>query len=59
MALYEVKWTARGSATVEADDADEAERLVSEGLTYFDTSQFEEFDVDETEITDTDTDDED
>lgn len=50
MGLYEVEWSARGTATVEADDLDEAEQLVTEGLRYFDTSQFEEFDVDDTEI---------
>lgn len=53
MAMFEVEWSARGTVTVEADDADEAEQLVTEGLGYFDTSQFEQFDVDETEILDT------
>lgn len=60
MALFEVEWAARGTATVEADDLDEAEQLVTEGLRYFDTSQFESFDVDDTEIlSDTTDDDED
>lgn len=53
MALYEVRWSAQGTSTVEADDPDEAEQLVTEGLQYFDTSQFEQFDVDETEMLET------
>lgn len=48
MAMYELQWTCSGRAVVEADDSDEAERILHDGLIGFDTSMFEEFDVDET-----------
>lgn len=48
MALYELQWTASGRAVIEADDGDEAETILHEGLVNFDTTMFDEFDVDET-----------
>lgn len=36
-----------GSAVIEADDAEEAEQLLGEGLVNLDASMFDEIDVDE------------
>lgn len=47
MALFELEWTLQGRAVVEADDSDEAEQLLAEGLTNLDSSMFEEVDVDD------------
>lgn len=48
MPKFELQWTATGRALIEADDADEAEQLLHEGLLIMDSSMFDEFDVDET-----------
>jgi len=53
MPLYEVEWTARGNATVEADDADEAEQLITEAVTNFETLMLDSVDVEEVEVIDT------
>jgi len=45
MALYELEWSASGSAVIEADDPDEAEQILHEGLANLDSSMFEEVDV--------------
>lgn len=43
----------RGTAVVEADDSDEAESIVTEALTNFETYQLDEIDVEETEMLET------
>ena len=50
MATFEIDWSCQGRVTVEADDRDEAEQLVTEGLYNFDTTMFESFDVDEASV---------
>lgn len=50
MPIFKVEWTMTGDVTVEADDADEAEGLVAEGLTNLDHTQFESIDCDEVTI---------
>lgn len=50
---FEMCWRCEGSATVEADDADEAEDLMRDALEHFSTMDLESFDVDDTEITET------
>ena len=50
MALYEVEWSARGTATVEADDLDEAESLVCEAISDLDHTMLDTVSVDETEV---------
>ena len=50
MALYEVEWSAHGTATVEADDIDEAEALVCEAVADFDHTMLDVINVDETEV---------
>lgn len=47
MPMFKVEWTMAGDAVVEADDADEANVLVTEGLRNLDHSQFESIDCDE------------
>lgn len=47
MPRFEVEWSAQGRAVIEADDADEAETLLSEGLRNLDHSMFDEVDVEE------------
>lgn len=53
MPLYEVEWSMRGTARVEADDSDEAEQIVTDALSGFETYQLETYDVEETECIDT------
>jgi hypothetical protein len=48
MPKFALEWTVQGSAVIEADDADEAERILHDCLGNFDTSMMEEFDVLET-----------
>lgn len=50
MPRFELEWTITGSAVVEADDADEAEQILVEGLGNLDSSMFEEVDVLETSV---------
>lgn len=50
MPSFEVEWSMRGTAVVEADDVDEAEALVTEALTNFETYHLDEIDVEETEM---------
>lgn len=50
MPSFEVEWSMRGTAVVEADDVDEAEALVTEALTNFETYHLDEVDVEETEM---------
>lgn len=52
MPIFEVEWTAQGICSVEADDADEAEKLARECVEDFDTMQLEQFSVDGFEVTD-------
>lgn len=52
MPRFEVDWRMSGTATVDADDAGEAESLVSEALHDFETYRLEEIDVDDTEVSD-------
>lgn len=54
MTLWNVDWAASGTAVVEADNADEAESLVTDAVEDFDTLMLEEFQVDFVKITDTD-----
>lgn len=53
MPRYEVRWSANGTASVEADDADEAEQLISEAITNFETVMLDSVDVENTEVIDT------
>lgn len=53
MPSWEVEWSMRGTAVVEADDSDEAESIVTEALTNFETYQLDEIDVEETEMLET------
>ena len=53
MALYDVEWSAKGTAKVEADDLDEAESLVCEAISDLDHTMLEAVDVEETEVLDT------
>jgi hypothetical protein len=48
VARFELQWTISGRALIEADDADEAEKILHEGLANLDSSMFDEIDVDET-----------
>lgn len=50
MAQFELDWSMVGRATIEADDADEAEMILSDNLVNFDTSLFDSVDVDEVTI---------
>lgn len=52
MPKFEVEWLMRGTATVEADDRDEAEQIVTDALRGFETYPLEEYDVDDTECVD-------
>ena len=45
MAQFELEWTMTGRAIIEADDADEAELILQEGLANLDATMFDEFDV--------------
>lgn len=53
MPKFEVSWQAQGMASLEADDASEAEDLVKEAVENFDTLQLDEFSVDNIEIVET------
>lgn len=48
MPQFELDWSMQGRALVEADDADEAEQILHEGLANLDSSMFDEIDVNET-----------
>jgi hypothetical protein len=41
-----------GRSVIEADDSDEAEQILHDGLSSFDTGMFDQFDVDSTETVD-------
>lgn len=45
MAQFEIEWTMTGRAIIEADDVDESELILQEGLANLDASMFDEFDV--------------
>lgn len=45
MAHFEIEWTMTGRAIIEADDVDESELILQEGLANLDASMFDEFDV--------------
>jgi len=45
MAQFELEWTMTGRSIIEADDVDEAELILQEGLANLDTTMFDEFDV--------------
>lgn len=45
MPRFELEWSMMGRAVIEADDADEAEQILHEGLSNLDSSMFEEVDV--------------
>jgi hypothetical protein len=50
MAQFELDWSMVGRATIEADDADEAELILTDNLINFDTSMFDGVDVDEVTV---------
>lgn len=50
MPIWEVEWSATGGATVEADDAGEAQDLVREAVENQDTSMMNEFYLDAVHI---------
>lgn len=52
MPRFDLEWAMYGRVVIEADDPGEAEQIMHDGLTAFDTSMFEQFDVDSTETTD-------
>lgn len=52
MPKFDLEWAMYGRAVIEADDSDEAEQILHDGLSSFDTSMFEQFDVDSTKTTD-------
>lgn len=43
---FELEWSLQGRATIEADDHDEAENLLADGLLDLDSSMFETVDID-------------
>jgi hypothetical protein len=43
---FELEWSLQGRATIEADDRDEAENLLADGLLDLDSSMFETVDID-------------
>lgn len=51
MPRFELEWAMYGRAVIEADDPDEADQILHDGLASFDTGMFEQFDVDSTETT--------
>lgn len=50
MPKFELEWSLQGTAKIEADDADEAEALLAEGLSNLDSTMFDEVDVDEVTV---------
>ena len=52
MPKFDLGWAMYGRAVIEADDSDEAEQILHDGLSSFDTGMFEQFDVNSTETTD-------
>lgn len=52
MPQFEVEWAMYGRTVVEADDSDEAEQIVHEGLSDFDAGMFEQHDVDSVDTMD-------
>jgi hypothetical protein len=46
---FELEWSLQGRATIEADDRDEAENLLADGLLDLDSSMFETVTVDAVE----------
>lgn len=49
MSLFEFEWAAYGRTVIEADDPDEAEQILHDGLASFDAGMFDQHDVDSTE----------
>ena len=47
MAQFDLDWSMTGSAVIEADDSDEAEQILTEGLANLDSSMFDSVDVHE------------
>ena len=47
MPKFEMEWSMQGRATVEADDHDEAEDILHDGLLVLDSTMFEHIDMDE------------
>lgn len=45
MPLFELIWNMEGRAVIEADDADEADEILQEGLENLDSSMFDEVNV--------------
>lgn len=58
MAFWDVKWSASGTAKVEADNEDEAREYVDEAVTGFDVSMLEQYEVHAVAIHDAQTGDE-
>lgn len=54
MASFELEWSLTGHAQIEADDADEAEQILQDGLLNLDASMFDSVDVDEVTVDSTD-----
>lgn len=50
MPSFEVEWRMTGSAVVDADDTEEAEQIVTDALTNFETYHLDEIEVEETEM---------
>ena len=52
MPKFDIEWAMYGRAVIEADDSGEAQQILADGLESFDTSMFEQVDVDSSEIMD-------
>lgn len=52
MPRFDLEYAIYGHVVIEADDANEAEQIMHDGLSSFDTSMFEQFDVDQVETND-------
>lgn len=52
MPRFELEYAIYGRVVIEADDSGEAQQIMHDGLSAFDTSMFEQFDVNEVEVND-------
>lgn len=52
MPTFDLSWSLSGSATLEADDIEEATQILQDGLLDLDSSMLESIDVDEVTVDD-------
>lgn len=50
MPEFELEWSMQGRATIDADDRDEAENTLADGLMELNSFMFNSFDVDEVTV---------